>query len=242
LVLGLHYISSWAQDERDQQDDPRTPFLDESNRPDPRMTIVGADVRMLDNYLGNFAAAVSYADAHYATLLTGMNFFGAYTGEALTKRFLGPQGGGSGQLLVAGFEYNVAWSRLLRYPVELGPGGPEVFTSVFIDYVQVASTDPDFDGRRMVKLGAELTYRWLAWLTLSGRVDRVAPNSKDAAESFSVVSPKLIVKSDWLSHEQLTLSYTRWFYGAHTHAEFPNDFTRGQLDTAMFALTFGLWW
>jgi len=40
----------------------------------------------------------------------------------------------------------------------------------------------------------------------------------------------------------VTLAYTRWFYGAHTHAEFPNNFTRGQLDNEMYALTFGMWW
>ena len=34
------------------------------------MTVLGADLRMIDNYLGNFAAAVSYADAYYAALLT----------------------------------------------------------------------------------------------------------------------------------------------------------------------------
>jgi hypothetical protein len=242
LVLGLHYISNFAQDERDQQDDPRTPFVDEGNRPDPHMTILGADFRMIDNYLGNFAAAVSYADAHDATLLTGMNYFGAYNGEQVTKRFLGPQGGGTGQMLVVGLEYNVAWGRLLRYPVELSPNGPDLFSSFFVDFVKVASKDPDFDGRRMWKAGTELTYRWLSWLQLSGRYDHVAPNSKDSAESFDVVSPKLIFKSDWLSHETVTLSYTRWFYGAHTHAEFPNDFTRGQLDQTMYALTFGLWW
>jgi len=70
----------------------------------------------------------------------------------------------------------------------------------------------------------------------------VTPNSKDTEESFSVISPKIIFKSDWLSHESVTLAYTRWFYGAHTHAEFPYDFTRGQLDTEMYALTFGMWW
>jgi hypothetical protein len=69
----------------------------------------------------------------------------------------------------------------------------------------------------------------------------VAPNSKDLQESFDVISPKIIFKSDWLSHEQVTLAYTKWFYGAHTHAEFPDDYTRGQLDDQMFALTFGMW-
>jgi hypothetical protein len=242
LVLGLHYLDNFAQDERDQQDDPRTPFVDESVRPDPHMTILGADLRMIDNYLGNGAIAVSWADAHYATLLTGMNYFGAYTGEAVTKRFLGPVGGGTGKMLVVGVEYNVALGRLARYPVELSPNGPELFASFFADFVHIDSVDPDANGKVMWKAGTEWTWRWLAWLQLSARYDHVAPNSKDLQESFDVISPKLMFKSDWLSHETVTLSYTRWFYGAHTHAEFPNDFSRGQLDDAMYALTFGLWW
>jgi hypothetical protein len=242
LVLGLHYITNWAQDERDQQDDPRTPFLDESRRPDPRMNVFGIDFRMIDNYLGNFAAAASYTDAHYATLLTGVNFFGSFNGEQVTKRFIGPRGGGTGKMLVLGGEYNLSWGRLLRYPVDLGPNGPEFITSFFTNYARVNSSDPDFDGRNMLKFGGEVTYRWLSWLVLSVRADRVIPNSKDDDESFSVISPKLIFKTDWMSHEQVTLAYTRWVYGAHTHAEFPNDFARGQLDNDMTALTFGMWW
>ncbi len=242
LVLGLHWLTNFAQDERDQQDDPRTPFIDESRRPDPRMDIVGADFRMIDNYLGNGAVAVSYADAHHATLLTGMNYFGAFSGEQLTKRFLGPADGGTGKMVVVGLEYNLAWGRLLRYPVDLGPNGPEFTTSVFANFVHLSTKDPDTDGKRMLKFGVEATYRWLQWLTLSARADRVMPNSKDSEESFTVISPKLIFKTDWMSHEQVTLAYTRWLYGAHTHSEFPNDFTRGQLDSAMYSLSFGLWW
>ncbi len=84
--------------------------------------------------------------------------------------------------------------------------------------------------------------RSLAWLTLTGRVDRVMPNSKDSEESFTVLCPRVVFKSDWLSHEQVTLAYTRWFYGAHTHAEFPDSFIRRDLDNEMFTLGFGMWW
>jgi len=52
------------------------------------MNVFGAQLTMLDNYLGNFSVAASYADAHYATLLTGLNFFGSFNGEQMTKRFL----------------------------------------------------------------------------------------------------------------------------------------------------------
>jgi len=241
LILGLHWLRNFAQDERDQIDDPRTPFVDESNRPDPHMDVFGADFRMIDNYLGNFAVAASYADAHYATLLQGMNFFGAYNGEQMTRRYFGTQAGGTGKMLVTGAEYNVAWGRLLRYPVELSPNGPDVFSSFFVDWAQVDSPDPDFNGRKFLKFGTELTWRWQRWLGLTGRVDRVMPNSKDPLESFTVICPRILIKTDWLSHETVTLAYTRWFYGAHTHTEFPNAYSPGQLDTQMFSLTFGLW-
>ena len=57
-----------------------------------------------------------------------------------------------------------------------------------------------------------------------------------------MISPKLVFRSSWNSHEQVSLSYTRWLYGAHTHGEAPNDWTHLQLDNQMFALTFGMWW
>jgi len=53
------------------------------------MDIYGADFRMLNNRYGNAAIAASYANAHNATLLTGLNYFGSYTGEHMTKRFGG---------------------------------------------------------------------------------------------------------------------------------------------------------
>jgi hypothetical protein len=241
FVIGLHYLRNWAQDERDQQDDPRTYWIDESHRPDPSMDVYGADLRMMDTWFGNFAVAASYSDAHYAQLLTGMNYFGAYDGNQMTKRFFGPRGGGTGQMFIAGIEYSLGWARLLRHPEPFSGEAPDLTTSLFADVASISSKDPDADGRRLYKFGAEVTYRFFPWLAISGRADHVVPNSKDSQESFDVISPKVIFKSSWITHEQVTLSYSRWFYGAHTHAEFPDDYTRGQLDNDMYALTFGMW-
>jgi hypothetical protein len=226
LVFALHYLSNFAQDERDQVDDPKTQFIDEGRRPDPSMTVLGADFRMINNYLGNFAIAVSYANATYAQLLTGMNYYGADTGELLTKRLLGQQGGGTGKLLIAGFEYNFSWGKFLWHPEAFWGEGPDLITSVFANVAStLESRDPNFDGRTLYKLGTEITYRGLSWLAVSGRYDHVAPNSNDTQESFDVISPKLILRSDWNSNEQVTLSYTRWLYGKHTHGEAPNDYS-----------------
>jgi hypothetical protein len=243
FVLGLHYLSNFAQDERDQIDDPKTPFINESHRPDPHMTVLGADFRMLNNYLGNFAIAASYADASVAHLLTGMSYYGSDTGVILAQRLLGEQGGGTGKLLIAGAEYNFSLAKYLWHPEAYWGEGPDLVTSVFTNVAAtLQSADPNFDGRKLYKLGAEVTYRIFSWFAISGRYDHVAPNSHDIKESFDVISPKLVLRSNWNSHEQVNLSYTRWFYGAHTHGEAPNDYTHMQLDNQMIALTFGMWW
>src|SRR5690606_20285802 len=88
LQGGIHYLRNWAQDERDQVDDPKTFYLDESNRPDPSMDVFGVDFRMINNHLGNGAIAASCADIRHAQLLTGMNYFGADNGDLLAKRLL----------------------------------------------------------------------------------------------------------------------------------------------------------
>jgi len=243
FVLGLHYLSNFAQDERDQIPDPKTPFIDTGHRADPHMTVLGADFRMLNNHLGNFALAISYADASFAQLLTGMSYYGSDTGAILTQRLLGEQGGGTGKLLISGFEYNFSLAKYLWHPEAYWGEGADLVTSVFANVAAtLQSDDPNFDGRKLYKVGAEVTYRFASWMAITGRYDHVAPNSSDIKESFDVISPKLVFRSNWNSHEQVNLSYTRWFYGAHTHGESPIDWTHDQLDNQMFALTFGMWW
>src|SRR5262249_37854065 len=159
---------------------------------DPKMDVFGVDFRMLDNWLGNFAIAGSYANAKDAALLTGLNYFGAYNGEQMTKRFFGPRGGGTAQMYIAGFQYGLAWARLLRHQQEVSGEGPDLTTSIFADFATISSKDPDADGRGLYKFGAEVTYRFFPWLAVSGRADHVVPNTKDAHETFNVLSPKVI--------------------------------------------------
>jgi hypothetical protein len=242
FVFGLHYLTNWSQDERDQIDSEKTAFIDEFERPDGRLTVYGADFRMINNYLGNFAIAAAYANAENAALLTGMSFFGAVSGEEMTRRYFGPRGGGTAKMVTLGAEYNISWSKFLYHPEAFWGEGPDLITSVFSNMGFIQSEDPDFDGRELIKFGSEVSYRFFSWAGISGRYDHVMPNSKDSEETFDVISPKIVLKSNWNSHEQVTISYTRWFYGSRTNAEFPYELRREQLDDQMFAINFGMWW
>lgn len=242
FLFGLHYLTNWSQDERDQLDNPATYFTDERFRPDGRINVVGADARMINNHLGNAAIAVAHADARDAELLEGLGFFGAVSGEQLVKRFIGQIGGGNGNMWVVGGEYNFSLGKYLHHPEPFWGEGPDLIASVFSNAAFIKSEDPNQDGQTMFKAGGELTYKFASWVGVSGRYDHVIPNSKDREETFDVISPKLLFKSNWITHEQVTLSYTRWFYGENTHAEFPYELPRDELDNQMFALHFGMWW
>ena len=64
------------------------------------------------------------------------------------------------------------------------------------------------------KLGTELTYAALPWLAVSGRFDRLVPDTSNAGRSFAIVSPKLIFRTNWQTREAITLQYAKWIYGS----------------------------
>jgi hypothetical protein len=62
------------------------------------------------------------------------------------------------------------------------------------------------------KFGADLTIQALPWLSPGIRFDRVMPNSEITQQSFSILSPRLQFKSQWVTHERITLGYSHYFY------------------------------
>ncbi len=92
-----------------------------------------------------------------------MNYYGSDTGELLTKRLLGQQGGGTGKVLVAGLRVQL---QLGEVPlVSARPTGERARSrsaacSPTSDPV-LESEDPNFDGTHLYKVGTEVTYRCL---------------------------------------------------------------------------------
>jgi hypothetical protein len=84
------------------------------------------------------------------------------------------------------------------------------------DPVGPASVTGPTDGITKLKYGADLKWRALSWLSPAIRFDRLQPNSEVPEQSFSVLSPRLIFTSDFVSHEQLTIQYSRYMYNKRT--------------------------
>jgi hypothetical protein len=75
------------------------------------------------------------------------------------------------------------------------------------------------------------------------RADRVAPNSKDSDETFYVLAPRLIFRTNWVSRETFSIIYGKWFYGPHSHAETGSTVTGDVgLDDQLIAFNVNMWW
>jgi hypothetical protein len=67
-----------------------------------------------------------------------------------------------------------------------------------------------------LKFGADLQYAALPWLTGAVRMDRVQPNSNVSEQSFSVLSPRIVLRSKWVTREQISFQYSRYLYNQRT--------------------------
>ncbi len=236
LTFGLHYLQAWSQDDRASQ----------ALAPDGTITTLGADVRFSTSHLGHLYLAGAYTNAERARsvgrILEVLNTAG---GPGLMRNYLGMASGGTGKLLTLAAEYDLSVARLLLYPNNFDGKSHDLVLSLFGMRTSVTSDDAAQDGVDKLKFGGEAAYTLTSWLAGSLRVDHVRPNSKDDEQAFSVVSPRVIFRSDWQSRDQVVLQYSRFIYGDHTlvRTGYPaiEDPTI-EPDEHMVSLTASMWW
>ncbi len=87
------------------------------------------------------------------------------------------------------------------------------------------------DGNLKVKYGADLQYHATPSITAAVRFDRLQPNSEIPEQSFSVLSPRVVFTSNWVTREQLTFQYSRYLYNQRecaANVPSPAAFPRGR--------------
>jgi hypothetical protein len=85
--------------------------------------------------------------------------------------------------------------------------------SVFAMYNKVASDDdPEADGVQKLKFGADFEFAPLSWFAVGFRADHLRPNSTIEEQNFSILSPRLVFRSDFATHEEISILYRRYIY------------------------------
>ena len=203
--FGLHVMRAFSQDDR------ATP----AGQPDGYIDIDALDARLELRQYGHLYLGGSRTSSHHARAVSDViQILNAPGGLGLMQQYFGINSGGSGDLWTLGGQYDLSLGNLLRHPARFEGDAPDLVLSLFGIFTSVSSADPQFDGIKKLKYGAEATYAPLSWLALSGRYDRVIGNIDDATKTTAIVSPRVIFRSGYNARDQLVLQYSHWFNGS----------------------------
>jgi hypothetical protein len=246
LTLGVHLLRAFSVDDRAG-----------TSAPDGRINIFAADARVNAGRFGHLYLAYSYTDALQARSVSRIiSVLNAPGGLGLMNNYFGPNSGGTGTLSTIGGQYDLSIGRLVSYPIPFSGDGPDLYLSVFGLMTHVTSADPGGDvatgnpghpwnGTDKRKFGAEATYSLLPWLAASLRYDQVDPLTDDQHYSFSVVSPRVILRTDWQATDQVVIQYSHWFNGSNTlvrTGDPPMPDPAQVPDGDMVSISASMWW
>jgi hypothetical protein len=243
----FHYLVSWAQDAR------ATPTT-----PDGKISVVGGEVRVEGGLGGALYAGYSRVDARNAgavgpaiEVIHSQGGGGHQTGNGLVDNYLGacampctPAQAGTGSIDTVELAYEYSFGLLVRKlqdpRANFWGDGWDVTLKVFGMYSAVSSEDPTAEGVKKLKYGGDLIVNAASWFGFGARADIVQPTSKDTTQSFWVVSPKILIRTKFVAHEEITAQYSRYGYQSGVTPQPPND--AYPPDKNVFGIKATMWW
>jgi hypothetical protein len=244
--IGLHYINAWTRDDRTAP-----------TQPDGGLTVLGVDGQLKLAPFGRLFLGFGHTIADEARGVSGVvRVLNTQGGPGLMREYLGSRSGGTGTLSTFAAQYDVSIGEIVRNPQPFYGYAPDLLVSAFGMMTHVTSDDPGhidpvtgaeviYDGVDKLKYGAEATYSVLPWLAFGGRYDRVIADTSDDSKTLAAISPRVILRTDWNSQDQVTLQYSYWWYGSGVVAR---EGLRGiddpsiEPDPHTISLTASMWW
>jgi hypothetical protein len=244
LDINAHYLVAWSQDDREQGTQDIAPAgagsqIDQSTRPDGSLSVYGVEARLLGGVFGELYAGYSHIDAHNVTsvgpaieVLHSSGGGGHNAANGIYENFFNSVGNGDGKIESVQVAYDFSFGYLFRklaHPNAAFWGdGIDVKLSLFGMWSLVHGTDDTSinllsglttNNTAKLKYGADLVANLLPWFGLGVRGDYIQPDSHDVHESFGVVSPKLIFRTKFITHEEITMQYSHYWTGSDTYPQ-----------------------
>jgi len=242
LILGAHYIDVFANDNERAGSYTGAPWGGNAamtaarlaTDPHPNITISGVDAKLIGGVLGEGYLGYSHLSATNAMYIAdAIEVLHSFGGWQLHDNYFGPPGTNqpvTGTIDSIEGQYSFSLGQYFHYPQAFWGDGPDLIATVFGMYNHIHSPETpggssplnplahqDADGSghiNKLKFGAEILYVPLPWLGLGGRFDAVKPDLDDSTQSFSVISPRVIFRTAFVTHEQIMLQYSHYSYGS----------------------------
>lgn len=239
LDINAHYLLAWSQDDRETITNTTVPNA--ASAANGSEYVYGAEARVLGGVFGELYAAYSHIGAFNVTqvapaieVMHSSGGGGHNAGNGIYENFFNGTGNGSGWIdnvqIGYDFSFGYLWRKLQNPNAHFWGDGPDVRLSVFGMYSAVntngdtTSTDPflrDSMGvarptgnPNKLKYGADLVVAPIPWVSVGVRGDYVQPDSNDPSQSFGVISPRVMIHSKFITHEEITLQYSHYWDGA----------------------------
>ncbi len=229
--IGLHYNTMWTADPNAPlatTDASSSTALSYTNAALAHLTVLGAEASLTVPYAGHVWISPSYINVRNGWALGGDGAGGTEVmhsmgGAGIASNYMGYAGvptasTGSGTMFNFGFLYENTLSNVLGKT----PGSvmPEITLNVFGLFADatvdlppnVTSPHPPASFKEF-KYGADLTVQPLDWLGFVLRYDLVNLDLDLPAYIYSVVTPRIVFSSHFLSSESIYIQYSRYTYG-----------------------------
>lgn len=221
IQVSGHFLQAIAREEDREGAEANADF--QPDQPDGAMTVFGSDVRIDWGRAGYYYLAYSRIQARDArTVGPSIEVIhsrgaGQFTFGIIDNYLEGPTraSNGSGDIDTVMFQAEQSVQRILKGDQWWGEGinfGVKLYGMIN----KISTEDPDTNGVLKLKYGVDARFDALRWLAVATRYDRVQPNSKIAEQSFSVISPRLLFRTNWITREEIAIQYSRYIYNQRT--------------------------
>ncbi len=238
ITFGLHYLTAWSQSEppiTGPQSNwvypgPAPSNYQGINQPDGRMNVFGAEVRLdMPDVFGYFYLGGSYIDMKDGVTVApaiesihssgGGEYNMGITGNYLDSEICRWAAAQSATVRCSGGNGSVM-SLMGQYEQKLGDllgespfgEGQDLTMKFYGMWNKVKSRDATADGNSKLKLGTDLFFDVFPVMAVAARFDYLMPNSRYKQQNFGILSPRIVLRSSFVTHEQISFQYSRYFY------------------------------
>jgi hypothetical protein len=119
-----------------------------------------------------------------------------------------------GNILSIGGQYTFSLAAFMMRPRPFWGQATDVTIRPFFMWNKVSGATSGLDNLTKFKGGLDVVYSFLPMMAAGVRVDTVNPNMDNSTQSFQVISPRLIFRSEFVTHESVVLQYSYYNYGS----------------------------
>jgi hypothetical protein len=208
------------------------------------MRIIGLDLKLDGGWMGDGYIGFSSIKSKNAHVLQDtVEVLHSQGGWQFCNNYLGDKGNGTVNNL--GFQYTFSLAAFMMRPQAWWGQGADLTVQVFGIYTWITGTGDvpgdtwfagitgsDGLGAKKLKVGTTVLYTPLPWISGGLRVDSVQPNLDNSTHTFTVFSPRIILRTEFVTHEMITFQYQYYNYGSWYNKDH-NGIPGGQITTGM---------